>query len=121
MSIRLRLTLVYSFILALMLAGFGVAVYATLERTTTAALEDALGEQARVARGPREGPFGRIGPGQSPFGAPVTFTQLRDANGNVIARSDNLRGADITLPLEPSDLGRLRADGGVPIEYIRID
>ena len=40
MSIRLRLTLLYTTILALTLVGFSTALYVTVDRTTTRVLQD---------------------------------------------------------------------------------
>lgn len=117
MSIRLRLTLLYTTILALTLAGFGVLLYTAQARLLRAGEERLMAEWARRAvehrrlggafAGPFQPPFP---PGEGPWprgtGDRAMYTQVRDAEGDVIARSDNLE--DVTLPLSDAGMTAMR-------------
>ncbi|MFN8498932.1 MAG: HAMP domain-containing sensor histidine kinase [Anaerolineae bacterium] len=113
MSIRLRLTLLYTLILALTLAVFSVGLYVIQERLALNSLQSALAEDAhRLAdsfdmRGgpssgsdPRAGRFGPIP--RDRFGSTQSYMQLAGLDGGITARSDNLGSA--SLPLSPAAL-----------------
>ncbi len=118
MSIRLRLSLLYSAILALLLFAFG-GVYLLAEQTTRAALEDALADQARLMLGFQEFAINRIVLPASRFAAPETYVQTRDLDGRVTDRTSNLTAAGITLPLDLEALRAVRA-GATRVETVTI-
>ena len=102
MSIRLRLTLLYSAILALTLILFGVALYNVVYRVTLQAAGDTLkAETANLAAALR--PFA---PSPPPLTLTDIFIQIRRLDGDVVAQSPNLPG---TLPLDPSMLPQILA------------
>ena len=110
MSIRLRLTLLYSVILALTLIAFGTTLYviqakATLDAITTTLARQVEGLANAERRFPRrsdETPFSGTLPGR--------WTQTRDADGTVSARTADL--SDTTLQL--SDAGLRAVQNGSP-------
>jgi signal transduction histidine kinase len=101
-SIRLRLTLLYSALVALTLIGFSTALYVAQSQSTLDAIKDGLITQAdRFANGPRR--FGGI-PDEAPPGGnlPGRWTQMRAPDGTVIARTTDL--ISTTLPLSAEGL-----------------
>lgn len=102
MSIRLRLTLLYSAILALALIVFSAALYVTQSRITLDIAKTTLAQQAegfvRRPHRPPE-PWNEPPPGEY---LPGRWIQLRSADGTVIARTADL--ADTTLPLSADGL-----------------
>src|SRR5262245_40704556 len=118
MSLRLRLTLLYSVILALMLAIGGTALYITLSRTTLATIENALAADMRkLTSAGRFHP--NIGDRTSwPLGASTTLFQARDLDGTVLDRSPSLGAAE--LPLGDAGLRAVRA-GQAWIEQATVD
>ncbi len=107
MSIRLRLTLLYSFILALTLIAFSGMLYMTQARTV---LNESKRELARRADWFIE----KIPPGGSLDALPQlprtkigTFGQIRTAAGQVLERTPNLDDS-ITLPLSETGLQAVR-------------
>jgi signal transduction histidine kinase len=109
MSLRLRLTLLYSTILALMLAIGGVAVYIAVSRSSSATLAQALELDARqigsghVRLDALEKPYRRLG-------APATLFQVRGLDGRLLDRSRGLGVAELPL----SDAGLRAARAGKP-------
>jgi two-component system OmpR family sensor kinase len=114
MSIRLRLTLLYSVILALTLVGFSAMVYGVQRQSTLQDEKRMLAETARHTAG--LGQFGdsrfdrppppqflldRDGPPRT-FGIPNAYWQRLSLDGEVIERSENL--GDVTLPLSDAGL-----------------
>src|SRR2546423_11774630 len=100
MSIRLRLTLLYSAILALTLILFGVALYNVVAQVTFKAAQDMLtAETANLAAALR--PFA---PSPPPLTLRDIFIQIRRLDGDVVLQSSNLPG---TLPLDPSILPQI--------------
>lgn len=117
MSIRLRLTLLYTAILALTLASFGAMLYGTQSQSMRSGEERMLAEAAKrmAERGPfderqfDDRPSGErpLPPSQWPpniegapnraFGARAMYMQLLSLEGEVINHSENLE--DVTLPL----------------------
>ena len=120
MSIRLRLSLLYSAILALTLAAFGLVLYTTQAQNTYAALQRDLSQSAAVlARS-----LARLPPPQNPPGMweaiapPVpmeVFTgdpAFRDLREREIVRLLSLQGELLVSPFgEASDALPLSADG----------
>ncbi len=119
MSIRLRLTLLYSLILALTLIVFSVTLYVTQARTT---LNDTKAALARRADYLIDGPLSHwawekaLRPDQSRMGA---FTQIRDREGAVLGRSPNL-GESLELPLTLTCLQAAR-QGETRVEIFEMD
>jgi signal transduction histidine kinase len=97
MSIRLRLTLQYSAILALTLIAFGVALYITVSSVTLAVVEGALADEAqRVISNPNFR-LDYIHTKAGRFSDPQTYVQTVRADGQVAARTPNLN--EYVLPL----------------------
>ncbi len=97
MSIRLRLTLLYSGILALTLIAFSVTLYGIVARVTFLNAQNELVDEARRLADPRSPWGGRGREGAPRFASAETFAQRRGPDGSVIERSSNL--GDTTLPL----------------------
>lgn len=104
MSIRLRLTLLYSAILALTLVVAGVALYVVFSQLTMDVSEDALEDEAKQLLSSREFKLDKVGSPRGQITAPRTFVQTRDERGNVIDASDNLEGFE--LPLSAAEVER---------------
>jgi two-component system OmpR family sensor kinase len=120
MSIRLRLTLLYSVILALTLTGFGAMLYGTQARSIRGDDERMLAETARRLAGfwqleerrsddhqfgerpfPPMPPRDAAGPNRE-FGFRAVYIQMLDLDGQVISQSENLEEA--VLPLSSAGL-----------------
>ena len=104
MSIRLRLTLVYTTILALGLMVYGLTVYKGQARSTLAFEEERLvsmGERIAVGRASGETP--QIPPGARRL--PSGYLQFRDADGELIS-SESADG--VVLPLSAEALEALQ-------------
>ena len=121
MSIRLRLTLLYSVILALTLTGFGAMLYGTQARSMRGDGERMLAETARRLAGfwqlegwPfddrqfEERPFrspmpprDAAGPNRE-FGFRAVYIQILDLEGQVVIQSENLD--EVVLPLSSAGL-----------------
>ncbi|MCW5852282.1 MAG: HAMP domain-containing histidine kinase [Anaerolineae bacterium] len=112
MSIRLRLTLLYSSILALTLVIFSLALYTILRQVVYNGLANDLVEDARTlveartaldGRGPSDthgNPPARSPWGRRPaprFGTPETFGQIINLDGSVVFASTNLEGVELPL------------------------
>ena len=114
MSIRLRLTLLYSSILALTLVIFSLALYTILRQVVYNSLANDLVEDARTLVDARTALEGRAGSsdshanpaarppwyGRRPaprFGAPETFGQIINLDGSVVFASTNLEGVELPL------------------------
>src|SRR3972149_6840819 len=89
MSIRLRLTLLYSAVLALMLIGLSVALYATVSRVTLGAIEDTLVGEAQRLVGSRDFDLNRIDYQARKFAAPETEIQTIRLDGSGARRTAN--------------------------------
>ncbi|MCX7683598.1 MAG: HAMP domain-containing histidine kinase [Anaerolineae bacterium] len=132
MSIRLRLTLLYTVILALTLTAFGMALYNVQAQSTYHREMHALAEWVKVVVAHRSRGYGPRGPQmplvppfpveESPWprraGARAIYTQLLDLEGRVFIRSANLE--DFTLPLSSAGLFALR-QGKPWVEQITIE
>jgi two-component system OmpR family sensor kinase len=97
MSLRLRLTLLYSAILALTLAAFSGVLYVTLAQVTFRAVEDALVEEATRLINAKQFRLDEIVLPASKFAAPETYVQTRSLDGTLTDRTANLGG--VVLPL----------------------
>lgn len=109
MSIRLRLTLWYTFILAITLVAFSVLLYTTLDRVLRADVDTSLKTKAEdISRAIRvrgdiflTQPRVTL-PQSETFASPTFYIQLIDRSGQVVEHSDNL--GDATLPVDPAVL-----------------
>jgi two-component system, OmpR family, sensor kinase len=104
MSIRLRLTLLYSAILALTLLGLGVVLVVSVSQITINTLETDLREDAKRLIYSREFRLDRLGYDGRRIAVPDTYIQAVDSTGAILARTTNL--GDFQLPI---DGGRLSA------------
>lgn len=107
MSIRLRLTLLYSGILAITLIAFCTLLYVTQAQLTFSTIRSTLARQAqefivRERHFPR-----RADENQAATTLPGRWTQTRNPDGTVLARSFDL--GDTTLPLSPVGLAAVQA------------
>ena len=119
MSIRLRLTLLYSAILALTLIVFSTFLYVTQSRATYDSIKASLVRQADGTSNPRRfpGPPPQL-PGEGPppesnpfSGAlPGRWTQRRSLDGTVLSRTFDL--GDVTLPLSLKGLSTVQSGTG---------
>ncbi len=115
MSIRLRLTLLYSAILAFTLIAFSVILYATQTDSTYGGIERDLIRQATafaVSQRGEPGPEDQGPPGPSlPNGVlPGRWLQTRGMTGTVLARSFDLSGT--SLPLSQKGLQSAQKGSG---------
>ncbi len=106
MSIRLRLTLLYSAILALTLIIFSVALYVTVSRVTLNVLADSLADEAHRLVDSKYFELDHIDYPARKFAAPETYVQTISFSGQVIDRTANLDG--YTLPLSETGLRKCR-------------
>jgi signal transduction histidine kinase len=128
-SLRLRLTLAYSLLVALLLSVFGTVLYVSMRQNLEAEMDRRL--QVRAAQveltiwpGTRSLTADDLTAAKldlSPLDdldAPGLFVQVLDRDGVVIASSESLRGA--TLPVDPrghaAALAGKRALGDVVVE-----
>ncbi len=115
MSIRLRLTLLYSTILALTLVVFGTLLYLTVRELILGAVYDSLkAESARVIQRASLDSFGALVWPTDTFATKETFFQLRDREGEVVVATRNLYGREIPL----ASGGRTVLAGGDPVADI---
>lgn len=113
MSIRLRLTLLYSVILGVALVAFAIFVYALLQRNLTIQMDGTLrtnaNSTARFYGGRLDDPDRDSGRelaarltvfrnGTTPSPSSGAFVQVVDPSGAVLVRSLNLVSADVALP-----------------------
>jgi len=123
-SIRLRLTLLYSAILALTLIVFSTILYVSQSQATYGSIKANLVRQAEGMSGPRRFPGpppqppGEGGPPDGsppdvspPEGAlPGRWTQTRSLDGTVLSRTFDL--ATVTLPLSSKGLSTVQNGTG---------
>jgi two-component system OmpR family sensor kinase len=120
MSIRLRLTLLYSVILALTLTSFSAMLYGWQSQSLRSAEERLLADAAhripefnQLGDRPFEGrPFPQRGdePPNRRFGGRTLYVQILNSEGNVIVYSENLE--EVVLPF--SDAGQEAVRNGEP-------
>ncbi len=119
MSIRSRLTLLYSAILALTLLAFSTLLYITQARLTYDSIKTNLVRQAAgYANGPRPfpGPPGGNAPAESTL--PGRWAQIRKLDGTVAARTADL--GSTTLPLTEAGLRSVQ-NGSPWVESAQVD
>ena len=115
-SIRWKMTLLYTGLLAVLLAAFGLYLYLSVEHLMIASLTSTL--HARYLQAQATAPRltaelratgAIIGPRQLPalesLAGPGLFLQIRNTAGRVVAASANLHG--LVLPPPQSDPDRL--------------
>ncbi|MBZ0297110.1 MAG: HAMP domain-containing protein [Anaerolineae bacterium] len=111
MSIRLRLTLLYSSILAVTLTAFSIVVYLALAYSTQDIMQDTLAlEMQRLLETDVQSPGFVKWPDDS-LGKSETYWQACDNEGHVVGRTDNLQ--DHHLPLSGKGLEQVRS--GQPV------
>jgi two-component system, OmpR family, sensor kinase len=124
MSIRLRLTLLYSVILALTLITFSTVLYITQSRATYDSIKTNLMRQADgfdrpqpFPGSPNQPPAGGAPPVEPPPGGTLPegtlrgrWTQTRSLEGTVLERTFDL--GDQTLPLSPKGLSAVQNGTG---------
>ena len=98
MSLRLRLTLLYSTILAITLTGFSIASYVTVAQDGINRLEDTLASKAQRIVADDRFQLGEIEPLVNQYAGPEIYVQTRSAAGNIVDRSLNL--GENSLPLD---------------------
>ncbi len=98
MSLRLRLTLLYSVILASALIVFSAVIYLVTTRMSQSVMQDALSTEALRIVSDRKFDLYRINVALGGIGVPYTYVQTRDADGEVLARSWSY--ADLDLPMD---------------------
>jgi two-component system, OmpR family, sensor kinase len=101
-SIRLRLTLLYSGILALTLIALGVVLMVSVSQVNLRTLENTLRDDARRLIYSRDFRLDRVGYDPRRVAAPDTYLQTIDATGAIVARTTNL--GDFQLPVDDDDL-----------------
>lgn len=106
MSIRLRLTLLFSAILALTLFVSGAILYITVSRLTYNVREDSLADQAQTIIGASEFAIDQVRVPEGRITTPRTFAQTRDRSGVIQDSSENLQ--DFEIPLSDEGLTELR-------------
>lgn len=106
MSIRLRLTLLFSAILALTLIVSSAILYASVSRMTYSVRQDALVEQAEVITGSSEFALDRVLSPTGDISAPRTFVQTLNPSAEVVYRTENLEGFALPLSAEGYDAVR---------------
>ena len=117
MSLRFRLTVWFTAILAVALVLFAFLVYALLYRELYTDVDASVQSKAhdaalsvRYEKGVLTAPT-RIRVPESQFRAPTLYTEIRSIGGVAIWRSDTLQGSD--LPLSSESLATAR--GGDPV------
>jgi signal transduction histidine kinase len=96
-SIRLRLALLFSVILALTLVVSGVLLYVSVSRLTLGVQKDALVDDHQAIASSRGFEIDRL---EMPRGKPMTpgtLAQTRTTDGTIVAASDSLGGVELPL------------------------
>jgi len=125
MSIRLRLTLLYSGILAVTLFAFGVGLYVAVSDVALGVATDALTAEAKTfatSFRPRPDPFkGELRIVVPPSAlASQDSIQVRRLDGTVIFQSQDLQAISLTLPLDTLAQRRMQPRDFQPGEAINI-
>ena len=108
MSIRLRLTLLFSAILALTLIISGAILYVTVSRMNYNVHQDALVERAEVITSASEFSLDRILSPTNDISAPRTFVQTLNSAGEKVYSTENL--GEYELPLSEEGFQTLLND-----------
>lgn len=114
MSIRLRLTLLYSAILAVTLIGFSIASYATVAQDSFSGLVNTLSSKAERIVTAEDFHLDDIEALAHQFAGPEVYVQTRDATGAVIDQTPNLNANNI--PLSVSEI----TDSGIDTAWVDI-
>lgn len=107
MSIRLRLTLLYSAILALTLIGLSVVLYLTVSQLTLNGVEETLADEAQRLVHSKEFRLDKISYPARKFAAPETYIQTIKPDGTLADRTTNL--GEFVLPISGSGLRTCQA------------
>ena len=129
MSIRLRLTLLYTAILGLTVIAFSTILFVTQTRATYDSIETDLVRQASFSKEAERRPPRPPDPGSTPTDGPpeLTFpsgalpgrwTQTRSITGTVTGRTFDL--SDTSLPLSPQGLATVQS-GGAWFEMAQVE
>ncbi|CAG0928940.1 two-component system, OmpR family, sensor kinase [Thermoflexales bacterium] len=102
MSLRLRLTLLYSAILALTLLGLGVVLVVSVSQVTLSTMKSALLETAKRTIYAREFRLDHPGYDSRRIAMPDTYIQTLNPTGVILARTSNL--GDFQLPIDTAKL-----------------
>lgn len=114
MSIRLRLTLLYSAILAVTLIASGVALYNVVAQATFDAAGKELTAEAN-GLATALSPLGNVSPYDQRFQIPSdALLLIRNLDGTPTQQSNSLKALGVTLPLDPSVLAQLQAGATPP-------
>ncbi len=108
MSIRLRLTLLYTAILALALIGFSLLAYFSVARDGLEVQTNTLAVKARRISTAAEFALTDIDALAALFAGPEVYVQTRNRAAEVLDRTQNLN--ELTLPLERSNLSGINPD-----------
>jgi len=110
MSLRLRLTLVYSLLFAVLISLFGIIIYVQTSRSLYSSVDDSLHVRAdRIISESAESGTGAINPDQSvldEIAAPGVYVEIINQDGTARARSSNL-----SAPLPVRTRRRVSSDG----------
>jgi two-component system OmpR family sensor kinase len=101
-SIRLRLTLLYSGLLALTLIALGVVLMVSVSQANLRTVESTLHEEAERVIGSRGFRLDGFGYDPHRIAEPDTYMQTVDPTGAVVARTTNL--GSFQLPIDANDL-----------------
>ena len=118
MSLRLRLTVMYSMILALALVSFSAVIYVVTSRLSQRVMEDSLATEAsRLIQEPKFR-LGKIVVPNDSTGVPyIFFVQTRDINGKFLDKSWLYTG--IALPMTADTLA-MTLEGHVVYTRVKI-
>jgi two-component system OmpR family sensor kinase len=120
MSVRLRLTLWYTVVLAVTLAAFSVLAYGLMWYTLSAQVDTAVRDYAaRAAAGAKASPVLPVARfQQDPFTDPDMYAQYVLPNGAVGQRSLNLGGRNLPLPAELLRSDRTESPGELRFDTV---
>lgn len=109
MSIRLRLTLLYTAILALTLVTFSVVLYITVDSTTYRVLLDGLKADAARLTEAKDFKLTNVAYFPAVKGATTPYVETRDQGGKLVDRTANMLYEGVELPaLTDAELKQLR-------------
>lgn len=121
MSLRLRLTLLYTFIVALTLVAFSGALYMTVAHVTLGIARGALGDETGrlVTTAAVTLDADELLPSTTAPERQRTYVQVRAASGAVLSQSAALRHTALTLPLTGTELADVRT-GKPQLNEVRV-
>ena len=96
MSLRVRLTLLYSLLFAVLIAAFGIIVYLQVSKRLYSGVDDTLRTRADQIVRESQDPQGAIQPNTSvldEIASPGVYVEILDTRGAPVARSSNLTAA----------------------------